>query len=91
MFRKISPIVTYIMWKVEDFRREVKRRIDEARNAGAEYADIVSGDMYRELGGYPGSSHSMPLCCKAMYDYKKPIDITLEAPPKGKGATLKIR
>lgn len=76
---------------VEDFRREVKRQIDEARNAGGEYVDIISGDVHRELGGYPGPGHCMPSCCKAMYDYKKPNDIIMEAPPKGKGATLKIR
>ncbi|WP_179093444.1 hypothetical protein [Paenibacillus sp. FSL H8-0259] len=50
-----------------------------------------SVEDYRELGGYPGLNHSMPSCCKAMYDYKKPIDTVMEAPPKGKGATLKIR
>lgn len=76
---------------VEDFRREVKRQIDEARNDDEAYVDIVSGDVHRELGGYPGPNHNMPSCCKAMYDYKKPIDLMLEAPPKGNGASLKIR
>ncbi|MNB86270.1 hypothetical protein D3C75_332090 [compost metagenome] len=76
---------------VDDFQKEVKRRIDEARNNGVTYVDIVSGEVHRTLGGYPGPDHNMPSCCKAMYDYKKPIDEILESPPKGKGATLKIR
>lgn len=58
-----------------DFRREVKRIIDKARNEGYEYVDIVSGDVHRSVGGYPSpdSNHRMPLCCEAMYDYKKEL------------------
>ncbi|UQZ34621.1 HNH endonuclease [Paenibacillus sp. PK3_47] len=76
---------------VEDFRMEVQRQIDEARNMGVDYVEIVSGEVHRILGGYPGPNHSMPSCCKAMYDYKKSNDMILAAPSKGKGASLKIR
>jgi hypothetical protein len=27
---------------------------------------ITSGDLYRSVGGYPGSNHGMPICCDAM-------------------------
>lgn len=75
----------------DDFRREVKRQIDEGRNGGAEYVDIKSGDVHRALGGYPSKNHRMSSCCEAMYDYMKRIDVVLEEPPEGKGATLRIR
>lgn len=75
----------------DDFRAEVKRQIDEARNGGADFVDILSGDVHKRLGGYPGNNHRMPMCCEAMYDYMKRIDVILEQPPEGKGASLKIR
>lgn len=76
-----------------DFRREVKRLIDEAREAGAEYVDIVSSDVHTNVGGYPAQdgNHRMPMCCEAMYDYKKRIDEILFSTQSGKSSTLKIR
>lgn len=76
-----------------DFRQEIKRLIDEARNEGAEYVDIVSGDVHRNVGGYPSpdNSHRMPMCCEAMYDYKKGNDKILHTTPSGRSSTLKIR
>ena len=33
----------------------------------------------------------MPTCCLAMMDLMSDNDVVLDAPPSGKGATLKIR
>jgi 5-methylcytosine-specific restriction protein A len=55
------------------------------------YIELYSGDIHRELGGYPGRNHSMPTCCEAMRDLMIPGDEIIESPPKGNGATLKIR
>jgi hypothetical protein len=38
---------------------------------------MTSGELYRSLGGYPGSSHGMPFCCDAMQDEMRPGDILL--------------
>jgi hypothetical protein len=35
---------------------------------------INSGELYRSLGGYPGSTHGMPSCCDAMRAEMKPGD-----------------
>ena len=56
-----------------------------------DYIDIVSGDVHRAVGGYPGNNHRMPVCCEVMYERVKGDDEVIAAPPKGKGATLKIR
>lgn len=56
-----------------------------------EHIDLISGNIHRAVGGYPGSNHRMPVCCEVMYDRIKGDDEVIVAPPKGKGATLKIR
>jgi len=56
-----------------------------------DYIDIVSGDVHRLVGGYPGRDHSMPVCCDVMRQRMNGDDFEVEGPLKGKGATLKIR
>ncbi|MGG3943200.1 hypothetical protein ABEV54_17385 [Peribacillus psychrosaccharolyticus] len=75
----------------ESFRNEIVRLINEAKEEGLPYVDIVSGDVHRNLGGYPSRIHQMPTCCDAMYALKSDHDEVIYSPPKGKGATLQIR
>lgn len=75
-------------YKKEEFILLILNKIE---NMKGDYLDIVSGDIHRELGGYPGRNHSMPSCCNAMRDIMKSNDEVLETPNKGNGATLKIR
>lgn len=75
----------------EDFEKFIRFKFDIAIKEGKDYIDIVSGDIHRELGEYPGENHRMPCCCDAMYSLMKSDDIIIDAPKKGKGATLKIR
>jgi len=73
------------------FRKEVERLMIEAKERGCEYIDITSKEVHTNVGGYPGKNHNMPSCCDVMYSMRKKQDEVLEAPPKGKGASLKIR
>jgi 5-methylcytosine-specific restriction protein A len=50
---------------------------------------INSGELYRSLGGYPGSSHGMPSCCDAMQDEMKPGDVLLLERTNGAGMTVR--
>jgi 5-methylcytosine-specific restriction protein A len=75
----------------EEFRDEVRAQLREAARNGAEAITLSSGAVHRALGGYPGPKHQMPPCCEAMYDEMRPGDEIVEAPPKGRGATLSIR
>jgi len=75
-------------FKQEDFIELILSKIE---NMEVNYIDLVSGDIHRELGGYPGRSHSMPTCCKTMRKMMISDDEVLFSPPKGNGATLKIR
>jgi 5-methylcytosine-specific restriction protein A len=58
---------------------------------GADVVVVVSGDLHRKLGGYPGANHQMPVCCDAMRAAMQGGDQVLEETPGGKGATLRIQ
>jgi 5-methylcytosine-specific restriction protein A len=75
----------------EDFRTAIRERLAAAQAAGRQELDITSGDLHRELGSYPGPDHRMPNCCAAMRSQMKPGDTITSQPPKGKGASLRIR
>jgi hypothetical protein len=75
----------------EDFRQEIERMRNASRAEGHTFIDITSKDIHRKLGGYPSKNHRMPICCDVMYSMMKSNDKVLHAPPKGKGASLKIR
>lgn len=73
------------------FKQEIEQILGRARTEGRESVDICSGDLHRSVGGYPSRNHRMVSCCQVMYSMMKPADLILEAPPKGKGASLKVR
>jgi len=73
-----------------DFKRELQARFARASASGASSVVINSGDVHRTLGGYPGKTHQMPVCCQIMYKEQQPGDRIVEAPPKGQGASLSI-
>lgn len=73
------------------FEPQLRSLFQEAKTKGYQYLDVVSGDLHRLVGGYPGQNHKMPTCCQVMYRNMKPGDQVLYSPPSGKGATLKIR
>jgi len=73
------------------FAAELRARLRRAERAGLAYLDVNSGQLHRDLGGYPGTPHNMPQCCDAMYAEQKTGDTIMSAPPKGKGASLTIR
>ena len=74
-----------------DFKKELQARFARAAARGAKSVVINSGDVHRMLGGYPGKTHQMPVCCQVMYREQRAGDRILQAPPKGQGATLNIQ
>ncbi|WP_168124034.1 HNH endonuclease [Paenibacillus sp. HB172176] len=75
----------------QTFREALETLLSDARERGKEYVDVVSGELHAKVGGYPSSNHRMPTCCSVMKQQMKVSDKELFAPPKGKGAELKIR
>lgn len=77
--------------KTEDFRKRLSEVLRAAEQQSRTHVDIKSGDLHREVGGYPGPDHRMPCCCAAMRSMMQDGDVILEQPPKGKGANLIVR
>jgi hypothetical protein len=61
-----------------------------AEKNGESFVRVSSGELHRDVGGYPGPNHRMPACCFAMRAAMKVGDRLISEPPKGTGATLTI-
>ena len=70
----------------EDFRAVLRARLQRATETGEMSLDVRSGDLHREVGGYPGQDHRMPVCCQVMRGEMTKADELVTAPPKGNGA-----
>jgi hypothetical protein len=76
---------------VDHFRQELQAQMKRAAKHGSIDIVINSGELYRSLGGYPGSLHGMPACCDAMRAEMKPGDILLVEQISGPGMTVSYR
>ncbi len=75
-------------FSIDDFISYIDIKLSTIKN---DYIDLNSGEIHRELGGYPGKNHSMPSCCEAMRRLMTKQDYILKQPLKGNGASLTIR
>lgn len=75
----------------EDFQNALDEFIEQAQADGKAFVDVQAGELHREVGGYPGPDHRMPVCCSVMRKTMTDGDVVLSEPPKGVGASLKIR
>jgi hypothetical protein len=77
------------MVTVDLFRQGLLAQMDRATRHGRIDVLINSGELYRSLGGYPGSTHGMPLCCEAMEAEMKLGDVLLIGSDNGAGMTIR--
>lgn len=75
----------------EDFEIALQRRIQRAKKQAKRSVGVRSGDLHREVGGYPGPDHRMPLCCAVMKEAMREGDTVESSPESGQGASLLIR
>jgi hypothetical protein len=75
----------------KDFQRALEEVFREHDRQGKTLVDVKAGDLHRRVGGYPGPGNRMPTCCTVMKENMQPGDEILNKPPKGKGASLRIR
>jgi hypothetical protein len=75
----------------QDFERELEALFRDSEKREEDCVEITASDLHRRVGGYPGADHRMPICCSAMRAAMVSTDVIVEAPPKGVGASLKIR
>jgi len=74
-----------------DFDQALAYEFVDAAKMGASSVTVQASKLHAKVGVYPRPDHRMPVCCDAMYGAMKQGDQVIARPPKGKGATLKIR
>jgi hypothetical protein len=77
------------MVSTDHFRRGLLAQMTRAAKGGQIDVLINCGELYRSLGGYPGSTHGMSFCCEAMQAEMKPGDIPLVERAHGVGMTVR--
>jgi hypothetical protein len=77
------------MVSIDHFRRGLQAQMSRAATGGRIDVLINSGELYRSLGGYPGSTHGMPSCCDAMQAEMKLGHTMLLDRTSGAGMTIR--
>jgi hypothetical protein len=77
------------MVTVDHFRQGLLAQMDRASHGGQIDVLINSAELYRSLGGYPGSTHGMPFCCDAMQAEMKLGDTMILDRSSGVGMTVR--
>jgi hypothetical protein len=77
------------MVSVDYFRQGLRAQMGRAARVGRLDVMINSRELYRALGGYPGSKHGMPLCCDAMQAEMKSGDVLVLDQANGAGMTVR--
>ena len=77
------------MVSIDHFRQGMLAQMARAAIGGQMDVLINSGELYRSLGGYPGSMHGMPSCCDAMRAEMKPGDTMVLDRTNGAGMTVR--
>ena len=75
----------------KDFTQKLEEIKVDAKESRAMSLIVTSKELHKMVGGYDTRNHRMASCCDAMYDAMNMGDAVLQAPPKGRGATLKIK
>lgn len=75
----------------KDFSLKIAELKSSFKQKGEPNLVMKSGDLHKIVGGYETNNHRMPICCDAMYDAMQAGDEIIQAPPKGKGASLTIK
>ena len=74
----------------DDFRTAIARLLADGERSALREVRVRSGDLHRQVGGYPGPNARMPSCCNAMRAAMVVGDSIIAQPPKRNGASLEI-
>jgi hypothetical protein len=85
----MPTVLSCWMVTIDHFRLGLLAQMKRATHNGRIDVLINSGELYRSLGGYPGSTHGMPFCCDAMEAEMKFGDVLLIERANGAGMTVR--
>jgi hypothetical protein len=77
------------MVSTDHFRQGLLAQMARVSRRGHIDVLINSGELYRSLGGYPGSLHGMPDCCDAMEAEMRSGDTLILERSNGAGLTVR--
>lgn len=77
--------------RAPEFEAVLNELTAKAKAQGKAWLEVTAGELHRIVGGYPGPNARMPVCCGVMRRVMRPGDTILAQPPKGQGASLRIR
>jgi hypothetical protein len=77
--------------KADDFQAEINKLLSTAQRCGFVAVEVRAGELHRRIGGYPGTDHRMPICCKTMRKAMGASDAVVQEPDKGAGASFTVR
>jgi hypothetical protein len=77
------------MVSADHFRQGLLAQMARAAKGGQRDVLINCGQLYRSVGGYPGSTHGMSFCCDAMQAETKPGDTIILDRANGAGMTVR--
>jgi hypothetical protein len=79
------------MVSADHFAQELRAQMSRVAKHGSIDIVINSRELYRSVGGYPGSMHGMPACYNAMRSEMKPGEVLLVEQAGGAGMTVRYR
>jgi hypothetical protein len=79
------------MVSADHFAQGLRAQMRRAAKHGSIDIVINSRELYRSVGGYPGSLHGMPACCDAMRSEMKPGHVLLVEQTSGPVMTVRYR
>jgi len=74
-----------------EFRAQLDKLLSAASKLEFVAVEVNAGKLHRMVGGYPGPTHRMPMCCEAMRSRMTKADAIVTQPPRGNGASLTVR
>jgi hypothetical protein len=89
MLRVVALCWEAAVVSIDDFRQGLVEQMDRAAYGGRIDVLINSGELYRSLGGHPGSTHGVHSCCDAMQAEMKLGDTMLLDRTSGAGMTVR--
>ena len=74
-----------------EFRNRLMAILNGAKHSGKPYVDLVSGNLYAQMGGEPKSKPRMSICYDIMTRMMRPGDLVLNESRNSNGTTILIR
>lgn len=74
-----------------EFEQRLTSLLTAAHEQGKPEVVVSAEELHRDVGGYPGGDHRMPMCCSVMKAAMRLGDSVAASPTSGQGASFAVR